>query len=186
MARPLLRFLGVPDPIPGGLSFAVQAKVLQYIGGPKPADLNTLARNANIGTRVQLVIPRGYGSQSASLRLLVRVTNQGSEPGQVRVLPVTDLSIQSSNTQSLTLRNFNSNTQAPLVFSVPVTSDALELHQAVPTTFHWIESRSVALDVLATSGLKVEVLAVVPLAAELSPPPPQHWSPDSSPDNAPE
>ncbi len=186
MARPLLRFLGVPDPIPGGLGFAVQAKVLQYVGGPKPGDLRTLARNANIGTRVQLVIPRGYGSQSTGLRLLVRVTNQGSEPGQVRVLPVTDLSIQSSNTQSLTLRNFNSNAHAPLVFSVPATSDALELHQVVPASFHWIESRSIALDVLATSGIKVEVLAVVPLAPELSPPPPQHWSPDSSPDNAPE
>ncbi len=112
--------------------------------------------------------------------------NQGSGPGQVRILPVTDMSIQSSNTQSLTLRNFNSNTQSPLVFSVPVTADLVELHQLVPAAFHWIESRSVALDILATSGVKVEAIAVVPLAPELPPPAPQHWSPDSSPDNAPE
>jgi arylsulfatase A-like enzyme len=186
MARPLLRFLGVPDPIPGGLGFAVQAKVLQYVGGPKPGELTTLSRNANIGTRTQVVIPRGYGSQSAGLRLLIRVTNQGSGPGQVRVLEVADLSIQSRNTQSLALRNFNTNTQSPLVFSVPVSPDSIELHQGVPASFHWIESRSVALDVLATSGIKVEALAVVPLAPELPPPPPQHWSPDSSPDSAPE
>jgi hypothetical protein len=96
------------------------------------------------------------------------------------------MSIQSSNTQSLALRNFDTNTQGPLVFSVPVTSDAVELHQLVPAAFHWIEGRSVALDVLATSGIKVEALGVVPLAPELPPPPPQHWSPDSSPDSAPE
>ena len=88
MARPLLRFLGVPDPIPGGLGFAMQAKVLEHVGGPESRELAALTRNAGLGTRVQLVIPRAFSSQSRGLRCILRVTNQGSGPGQVRVLPV--------------------------------------------------------------------------------------------------
>ncbi len=68
IARPLLRFLGVPDPIPGGLGIAMQAKVLQYVGGPKPGDLDdALAQckhrhSCSVGysSRVTEVNPPGY------------------------------------------------------------------------------------------------------------------------------
>ena len=186
MARPLLRFLGVPDPIPGGLGLAMQAKVLQYVGGPENRQLGGLTHNAGLGARVQLIIPRAKSSQSNGLRLILRVTNQGTGPGQLRVLPSTELSTRSSNSQSLTLRNFNTNNQPPLIFSIPVNSESIELHRFVPAEFHWVEGRSISLDVLATSGISVEAIAVVPLVPELPPPPPQPWSPDNSPDNAPE
>jgi arylsulfatase A-like enzyme len=186
LARPLLRFLGVPDPIPEGLQYAMQAKVLQYVGGPEHRELSGLTRNASLGTRVQLVIPRGFTNQSTGLRLIVRVSNQGSEPGQLRILPARELSNQTSNRQSQTLRNFNSNSLLPLVYSIPGNSLPIELHQLVPTAFHWVEGHSVSLDVLATSDVKVEALAVVPVAPELPPPPPRPWSREFSPDSAPE
>ena len=184
MARPLLRFLGVPDPIPGGLGFAMQAKVLQYVGGPEGRELGGLTRNASIGTRVRLVIPRAFTNKTMGLRCILRVSNQGAGEGQVRVLPATEMSTKSSNTQSLTLREFNSNRVAPLVYVVPIRADSAELCQSVPAVFHWAEGRSIEVNVLATSGIKVDALAILPMAPELPPPPPEPWSPH--PDNAPE
>ena len=67
---------------------------------------------------------------------------------------------------------------------MPANASSIELYQAVPSAFRWVEGRSVEVDVLATSGIKVEALAVLPLALELPPPPPEPWS--RQPDNAPE
>jgi len=186
IARPLLRFLGVPDPIPGGLGYAMRAKVLQHVGGPESREQGRLVHNAGLGARVRLVIPRVFANKSMGLRLIVRVTNQGSQSGQLRVLPVTEIAMRSSNSQSLTLRNFNSNRLRPLVFTVPANSEATEMHQLVPPEYPWVEGRSLELDVLSTTGVHVEALAVVPLAPELLPPPPQPWSSGNGPVTAPE
>ena len=181
IARPLLRFLGVPDPIPGGLGFALQSKVLQYVGGPEPKELEYLTRTATLGTRVRLVIPRGSDAQFKGSRLIVRVSNEGSNRGEVRVLPVRETSMPSSNSQALALRNFNISRQAPLLIVVPENAASAELHQPVPKEFGWVERHAIELDVLATSGVRVEAMAVVPLADELPPPPPQPWVPVDEP-----
>jgi hypothetical protein len=181
MARPLLRFLGVPDPIPGGLGFALQAKVLQYVGGPEPKQLAHLIKQANLGVRCNLVIPKIFSSQSKGLRLIVRVTNQGSTAGEVRVLPVRAYVNDSSNTQALVLRNFNRTELAPLVLTVAERAEGVELHRPVPPEFHWAQGSSISVDLMATSGVRVEALAIVPLADELPPPPPRPWLPDHEP-----
>jgi HEAT repeat protein len=181
MARPLLRFLGVPDPIPGGLGLAQAAKVLQYVGGPEPKELARLTKNANFGTRFSLVIPKIFGNQLHGLRLIVKVSNQGSGVGEVRVLPVRGGVSISSNNQTLATRNFDTNELAPLIIPVPEKVEAAELHRPVPRDFHWGQGNSINIDLLATSGVRVEALAVVPLAEELPLPPPQPWMPDREP-----
>ena len=181
MARPLLRFLGVPDPIPGGLGLAQAAKVLQYVGGPEPKELLRLTKNANFGTRFSLVIPKIFGNGLNGLRLIVKVSNQGSGIGEVRVLPVRGGVISSSNNQTLATRNFDTNELAPLIIPVPEKVEDVELHRPVPRDFHWGQGNSINIDLLATSGVRVEALAVVPLAEELPPPPPQPWMPDREP-----
>ena len=186
VARPLQRFLGVPDPVPGGLGFAMQAKVLQYVGGPDPREVRGLARNAGNGTRVTLTIPKGFNGQNLGLRCILRVTNQGSGPGQVRILPGTEFLTKSSNTQALTLRNFDTSSVPPLVFPIAASDVPIEIYLPVPSTFHWAEGRAVAADVLATTGIRVEGLAVLPLAPELPPPPPAPWLPRKRPNDAPE
>lgn len=178
MARPLLRFLGVPDPIPGGLGLAQQAKILQYVGGPEPKELARLVKNANLGTRFITVIPKTFGGPQRGLRLIVKVANQGSSPGEVRVLPVRGFASESSNNQSLALRNFNTSELAPLVIPVPEKAEGAELHRLVPADFRWGQGSSISIDLLATSGVRVQALAVVPLAEELPPPPPRPWTPD--------
>jgi hypothetical protein len=181
VARPLMRFLGVPDPIPGGLGFAQQAKVLQYVGGPEPKQLTHLTKQANLGVRFNLVIPKAFAGQSKGLRLIVKVTNQGFSAGEIRILPVRTFFDDSSNTQKLVLRNFSSNELAPLILPVAERAEAVELHRPVPPEFRWVQGSSISIDLMATSGIRVEALAVVPLADELPPPPPQPWLPDREP-----
>jgi hypothetical protein len=182
MARPLLRFLGVPDPIAGGLGLAQQAKILQYVGGPEPKELARLVKNANLGTRFNLVIPRSFNSKVNGLRIIVKVSNQGSSPGEVRVLPVRGFVNDSSNHQSLALRNFNTSELAPLVIPVADKAEGVELQQPVPPAFRWGQGNSVSIDLIATSGVRVHALAVVPLAEELPPPPPRPWVPEDPAD----
>ena len=49
LATPLVRFLGVPDPLPGGLLLAKRAKILEHIGGPVGRDAARLSRDENLG-----------------------------------------------------------------------------------------------------------------------------------------
>ncbi len=50
LATPLVRFLGVPDPLPGGLALAQRAKILEHIiGGPVGRDAARLTRDENLG-----------------------------------------------------------------------------------------------------------------------------------------
>jgi hypothetical protein len=101
--------------------------------------------------------------------------------GEVRVLPVRGGVSISSNNQTLATRNFDTNELAPLIIPVPEKVEAAELHRPVPRDFHWGQGNSINIDLLATSGVRVEALAVVPLAEELPPPPPQPWMPDREP-----
>jgi hypothetical protein len=52
LAVPLRRFLGVPDPLPGGVALAVRAKILEHVGGPKGRDLEKLRQKADLGQAV--------------------------------------------------------------------------------------------------------------------------------------
>ena len=44
LAPPLVRFMGVPDPLLIGLEAAERSKILQYVGGPEGQDLRPLAQ----------------------------------------------------------------------------------------------------------------------------------------------
>ncbi len=58
LRAPLVRFLGTPDPLPEGLHFAQQAKVLDLVGGPRERDRDRLHRFATSGVAIGLVVPK--------------------------------------------------------------------------------------------------------------------------------
>jgi hypothetical protein len=58
LARPLARFLGVPDPLPGGLGLALRTGILEHVGGPGVRENQRLQRQASLGTTVRLIIPK--------------------------------------------------------------------------------------------------------------------------------
>ncbi len=83
LAVSLRRFLGVPDPLPGGLAIAERARILEYVGGPKPRDLTRLRQNAGLGQAIEVVVP--VGDAARGLRVLVRAKSAGPTPGEVIV-----------------------------------------------------------------------------------------------------
>jgi hypothetical protein len=50
LAAPLVRFLGTPDPLAGGVGYAQQAGILQHVGGPQKRDLERLKDKSELGS----------------------------------------------------------------------------------------------------------------------------------------
>jgi hypothetical protein len=65
-------------------------------------------------------------------------------------------------------------------FLVPKGARDLELYAAMPAGIPVRKGLSLELRVLATSTVRVEAVALVPLADEIPPPPPEPWKPDRS------
>src|SRR5690606_17318718 len=80
---PLRRWLGVPDPMPGGVSVATAADILEQVGGPSNRDLDRLRKNANLGQLIRVIVPKTGNGQG--VRVLVTARNRSDQTLQVRV-----------------------------------------------------------------------------------------------------
>jgi hypothetical protein len=173
LATPLVRFLGVPDPLPGGLKLAQRAKILEHIGGPVGRDAARLSRDENLGVKLTLTIPPGGNGKGA--RVLVRVTNQSAAPGTLLFAR----GVESASTQKptgLTLPKLPViDEKQALRLTVPPTSEPLELFATLPESFGARAALRASFLLYAERGVEVETLAVVPLADELPPPAPKPW-----------
>ncbi|MCC6898704.1 MAG: sulfatase-like hydrolase/transferase [Polyangiaceae bacterium] len=178
MAEPLLRFLGVPDPLPGGLDLARRAGILQNVGGPEAKDLARLTKQSPLGARLELVVPRGGNGRG--VRVLIRGGAQG-RAGSVHIgaplenvkydrkgMPVKDRKLpQIHPTNRVTLE------LAP--------GPAREAHVVLPESLGAKAGRPLTLVVFSEGHVAVEAIAVVPLADELPPPAPKPWKPGDPP-----
>lgn len=173
LATPLVRFLGVPDPLPGGLKLAQRAKILEHIGGPVGRDAARLSRDENLGVNLTLTIPPGGNGKGA--RVLIRVTNQGTAPGTLLFARGADAAVSKKPT-GLTLPKLPViDEKQALRLSVPPTSEPLELFATLPDSFGARAALRASFLLYAERGIEVETLAVVPLSDELPPPPPKPW-----------
>ncbi len=165
---PLRRWLGVPDPLQGGLGMAAQAGILEHLGGPSKSDLRTLKRNAELGELVRLIVPKcGNGK---GVRLLARAKNPTGAPAALRVgLPHGMFSYDAEGKlrKARKIPEIHPKMQVRLEF--PASPEARELHLEVPGEFGLAAGRASHLVVLAERGLELEALALVPFADELRP-----------------
>jgi HEAT repeat protein len=176
LARPLARFLGVPDPIPGGLGMALRSGILEHVGGPDKRGVQRLQKSASLGTTVRLIIPRA--GNNLGIRAILRVTNTSELPGEVRIgRPAVSSGVTSQITTELSGMNNEFMSGSYLSFTVPPGAKELELFNPVPADMKVRKGLSVDIRVLATSTVRVEALALVPLADEIPPPPPEPWKP---------
>jgi len=158
LATPLVRFLGVPDPLPGGLLLAQRAKILEHVGGPVGRDAARLTRDENLG-----------------VRLIVRVRNLGSAPGTLLFARGVDGAAPAKPT-GLTLPKLPViDEKHALRLSVPPSADPLELTAQLPDSFGAKAALRASFLLYAERGVEVETLALVPLSDELPPPPPKPW-----------
>ncbi len=177
LAAPLVRFLGVPDPLPGGLQLAQRAKVLEHIGGPVGREQARLARDENLGVKLTLTIPSGGNGRG--VRLLVRARNGGATPGALLFARGADAAAVKPRAEgSVVLPKLPIiDEQTALRLSVPPSAEAIELWATLPDGFKARPGLRGTFVLYAERGIDVETLALVPLSNELSPPPPKPWQP---------
>lgn len=174
LAVPLRRFLGVPDPLPGGVALAVRAKILEHVGGPKPRDLERLRRQADLGQAVEVVVPPGQAEKG--IRVIVRARSTGRTPGEVVVSSGRHL-IQFDRDGKARRKKGVPPLDATrsVRLAIPVSETLLEVAAPVPASLGLRPAASAELVVYASTGVTLDAIAVVPLADELPPPAPQPW-----------
>jgi arylsulfatase A-like enzyme len=197
LRAPLVRFLGTPDPLPDGLRFAQQAKVLDLVGGPRERDRERLHRFATSGVAVGMVVPKlgrkereGESSEPPAgvvpLRVLCRARSTDRRAGEVRVglragPPPAKLDRASpvpSTAPDLDPRRMS-------VLGVPAVDVPVEVFASLPETVTVKPGEMGDFVVYATQNVEVLACAVVPLAEELPPPPPEPWVPPQQEEAAP-
>lgn len=174
LIEPLVRFLGVPDPLPGGLEFARRAKILEHIGGPSDKALARLKKESSLGVALTLVVPRGGNGQG--VRALIRAKNFGSEAAVVRLGARKDPIKYNSKGEPIKDRDIPKiDTTKQLEFRIQPGPDAVEVYAQVPESLAARPGRAVELVAFADRAIELEAVALVPLSDELPPPPPEPW-----------
>ncbi len=176
LVGPLVRFLGVPDALPGGVGMGIEADILEYIGGPDRRQLRRLAAEASLGALVRVVVPAGGNGEG--VRLIVRGTAWQPSDGFVRIgAPLQPFRNQhkKSATSSRKLPEIDPTRAVELKF--PVDSKTHELTVRAPAELGLAPRRSVELVVVTDRAVRIDALVAVPLADELPPPAPEPWHP---------
>ncbi len=176
---PLVRFLGTPDPLPGGLDLARRAGILDQIGGPKAADLARIEAGAENGVLIKLAVWReGNG---AGRRVLVRARVTDGRTGQVRVgAPLGDiLEIDPHTAATLDIASGSGSTEA--YATLPDAGHVVEASHDPVLKSSRARTDEVRLIVAASPNVAIEALAVVPFADEVPPPPPEPWHAPAEP-----
>lgn len=181
---PLVRFLGTPDPLPGGLGFALDAGVLELVGGPREKDRGRLKRFATSGVAVGMVVPKG--GNGTGLRVLCRARTTDGHAGEIRVGLRAGPPPAKSDHDSLVPRGAPAlDTARTATLVIPAGDTPTEAFAALPRTVTVRPGEFGDFVVYATQNVEVGACAVVPLSDELPPPPPEPWVPSPDPNPTP-
>ncbi len=168
LVMPLRRWLGVPDPLQGGLGLAARAGILEHIGGPSHRDMRLLHQNAELGELVRVIVPKG--GNGAGVRLIARANNPGPEPAALRVgVPheVFSYDAEGKLKKARKIPEIHPTKQVRLEF--PAASVGVERFVDVPAELGLRAGQASHVVVLAGRGLELEAFAVLPNADELEP-----------------
>ncbi|MBM4376860.1 MAG: sulfatase-like hydrolase/transferase [Deltaproteobacteria bacterium] len=174
LVAPLVRFLGVPDPMPDGLTLAERADVLSWIGGPSTDDLARLVRFATSGVAVAVRVPGEGEVDGQGARVVVRARARDGRSGEVRV------SVRSRTVEDRTrpvpkaAPTFDPERGVTIAISGESPS---EVHGTLPPGAAIRAGDALDVVVYATQNVEVTSLALVPLQPELAPPTPASTDP---------
>ncbi len=177
IAPALTRFAGVPDPLPGALSAALRAGILDRIGGPTAGALARLRTHGSVGAAVTVVVPRG--GTGAGARWLVRARSSDGQGGKVWLGARLDRVVYDRHGEPRPKREVPQiDPERSAVIDVPGTArDWVEVWTTVPEALGARPGRPLHAVLFVDRHTEVAAFAVVPLATELPPPPPEPWSP---------
>jgi hypothetical protein len=175
---PLVRFLGVPDPLPGGLALAERADILAFVGGPRERELRRLREFATSGVTIGLLVPKTKHASGEGLRVICRA--RSDVDGEIR-FGLADHPLGDGSRQQRVPKHAMRLVPAQAVtIALPAGPEPREVHAALPPAVRERLEPGAHGDfvVYATQGIEVEVCAVVPLSEEVPPPPPEPWTAD--------
>ncbi|MCA9598492.1 MAG: sulfatase-like hydrolase/transferase [Myxococcales bacterium] len=176
MAKPLVRFLGVPDPLPNGLEVAMKAKILPNVGGPDEHDRKRLESHAGLGVGVTVVVPKG--GNGSGIRVLVLARARG-ETGTAYVAPPLNNIRYNRKGEPIKVRDLpRLDRERTLRIPVPISDTWREVYALAPKSLGAKPGGGVRLVVFADRHVEIAAIALVPLADELPPPAPKPWHPD--------
>jgi arylsulfatase A-like enzyme len=204
LRAPLVRFLGTPDPLPDGLRFAEQAKVLDLVGGPRESDRDRLRRFATSGVAIEMIVPKlsrkelepeychdhpgvcvgdadGEGARPqpvVPLRVLCRARSKDRRAGEVRVgLRAGPPPAKRDHDSLVPAKAPDVDPKRMSVLGIPAVDAPVEVFATLPSTVTVRPGELGDFVVYATQNVEVLACAVVPLADELPAPPPEPWTP---------
>jgi len=170
LAAPLVRFMGVPDPLLIGLEAAERSKILQYVGGPEGQDLHRLRSQASLGVSVTLTIPSGGNGRG--VRAFVRARATGSAPGEVLIAAgAPDWGGEGKRKPSLP----NLDAAQALRLHIPPGPEPVVVYGELPKSVGARAGLRAKFVVFADSTVQLDALSLVPLSDELPPPKAVPW-----------
>jgi arylsulfatase A-like enzyme len=176
LAPPLVRFMGVPDPLPNGLEAAARAKILEHVGGPDGRELARMRAQAGLGVAVTLTIPPGGNGHG--VRAFVRARATGQAPGEVLIAAAAPEWGEKHRASLPTLDSAQA-----LRLQIPPGPEPVVVFGDLPKSVGARPGLRGRFVIFADSTVQLDLLALVPLANELPPPPPKPWQPGDGPSN---
>ncbi len=177
LATPLVRFLGTPDPLAGGLALAMRAEILQHVGGPKEKDLKRLHDQSELGVIVPVVVPRGGNGRG--VRLLIRARRRTDAPAEIIFGSAAHLTRYTKDGELKKQKGLPPLDPAHAVrVALPAGKEASEVWVTLPDEVGARPGQSTRFIVYGGREAEIEAFALVPLSNELPPPPPKPWAPD--------
>jgi hypothetical protein len=176
IAASLIRFLGVPDPLPNGLEVALRAEILQHVGGPAPKERPRLRTRSELGTRVRVFVPKGGNGKG--VRALVRVACPvAAEGGDVILSSALHLIRYDRTGKQLPERGVPElDPKRALRLRVPCEGKPVQSFGTLPENVGINAGTSAEFILFASRDVAVDAVALVPLADELPPPAPKPWT----------
>jgi len=185
LVAPLVRLLGVPDPLPNGLRLAVEADIVKLVGGPRDRDLARLRKFARSGVPIGIVVPkRGTGP---GIRALCRARSMDDRPGEIRFGLGLGLPRPSTgrDAELVPIKAPELDPKKTTMLHVPPGEAFHEVFATLPDSVTVRPGDFGEFVVYATQNVEITVCVVVPLAPELPPPPPEPWAPETHDESSP-
>ena len=168
LAPPLVRFMGVPDPLPNGLEAAARAKILEHVGGPDGRELGRMRAQSGLGVVVTLTIPSGGNGKG--VRAFVRARATGQAPGEVLIAAAAPEWGEKHRASLPAL-----DAARALRLQIPPGPAPVVVYGELPKSIGARPGLRGRFVVFADSTVQLDLLALVPLASELPAPAAKPW-----------
>ncbi|HET9959808.1 MAG TPA: hypothetical protein VFQ61_35185, partial [Polyangiaceae bacterium] len=159
--------------------------------GPSDKQLNHLKKESELGVRFRVIVPKGGNGSGARVVLRARCdkhptpnnsTSEGAEErGRIVVGSAANLQRYDREGKAVPERRIPElDSRRALKLELSCDGEPHEVFGTLPKSLAANPGSSVEYVLFASRGVNVEGVAIVPLADELPPPPPEPWRPSSS------